>query len=120
FYVQAPDKVDLPGDFSYQFTFAPMWSNATGFAIAEKLSTQEKTWQGHVQPLIRNLAQKAAQLRQSKVEPATLEWAKRITDNDLPVLDGKRPFNRNVPPEELAELKHLKGHVQKGQFITIF
>jgi hypothetical protein len=120
FYVQAPQKMDLPGDFSYQFTFAPMWSNATGFAIAEKLSTQEKTWQEHVRPLMGELAAKAARLRQNRVEPATLEWAKRITDNDLAMLEGKRPFNRNVPPEELAELKHLKGHVQQGQFITKF
>src|SRR5215208_3763696 len=33
FYVQAAGKVDLPGAFSHQFTFVPMWSQAAGFAV---------------------------------------------------------------------------------------
>src|SRR5271167_710257 len=33
FYVQAAHKVDLPDDFSYEFTWTPMWSQATGFAV---------------------------------------------------------------------------------------
>ena len=41
FYVQAPHKIDLPGDFSYESTWTPMWSQATGFAVPEKLSKQE-------------------------------------------------------------------------------
>src|SRR5262245_12339634 len=35
FYVQTRNKVDLPGDFSYEYTWTPMWSQATGFAIPE-------------------------------------------------------------------------------------
>ena len=38
FYVQAAHKVDLPGDFSYEYTWTPMWSQATGFAVPEKLT----------------------------------------------------------------------------------
>src|SRR5436309_3042308 len=38
FYVQAAHKVDLPGDFSYEFTWTPMWSQATSFALPEKLT----------------------------------------------------------------------------------
>ena len=41
FYVQTAHKVDLPGDFSYEFTWTPMWSQATGFAVPEKLTEQE-------------------------------------------------------------------------------
>ena len=41
FYVQAAHKVDLPGDFSYEFTWTPMWSQATGFAVPEKLTKEE-------------------------------------------------------------------------------
>src|SRR5438132_9845345 len=50
FYVQAAHKVDLPGDFSYQFTWTPMWSQATSFAIPDKLTDPERAWQTHVQP----------------------------------------------------------------------
>src|SRR5204863_3267944 len=32
FYVQAPFKVDLPGDMTYQYTWVPMLQNATGCA----------------------------------------------------------------------------------------
>src|SRR5205807_9577988 len=49
FYVQAGHKVDLQGDFSYQFTWTPMWSQATAFALPEKLTEQERAWQTHVQ-----------------------------------------------------------------------
>jgi hypothetical protein len=51
-------------------------------------------------------------------EPATLEWAKKITENDLGVLDGSKPYNRQAPEADVKNLKILKGHVQKGQFVT--
>jgi hypothetical protein len=118
FYVQAAGKVDLPGAFSHQFTFVPMWSQATGFAVPEMLSGQEKQWQAHVQPRIGNLAQKANELRQKGHEPATLEWAKKLTDADLKVLTGERPFNREAPKEDVEKLKLLKGHLRQGKFVT--
>src|ERR1700726_2225596 len=48
FYVQTTHKVDLPGDFSYEFTWTPMWAQATGFAVPEKLTKEETAWQKHV------------------------------------------------------------------------
>jgi hypothetical protein len=120
FYVQAPYKTDLTGNFSWQCTFTPMWSQALSFAVPEKVTQQEMAWQKHVQPLTRGLNQQVQQLLEKKVQPATLEWAKRITDNDLAVLEGKRPFNRDAPSEEVAALKNLKGWIQKGQFVTKF
>jgi hypothetical protein len=118
FYVQAPHKIDLPDEFSYEFTWVPMWSQATGFAIPDKLTDAEKTWQQHVQPKTNEYTQKVQQLRQQKHEPATLEWAKKITDDDLGVLEGKKPYSREAPKEDVEKLKLLKGHVQKGQFVT--
>ncbi|HZT80952.1 MAG TPA: DUF2330 domain-containing protein [Gemmataceae bacterium] len=118
FYVQAPHKVDLPGDFSYQFTWEPMWSQATSFALPEKLTQQEKDWQKLVQPKVQGYVEKVNQLRQKKVEPATLEWARKITDADIDVLTGKKKYNREAPPEDVKKLKELVGHVKKGQFIT--
>jgi len=118
FYIQAPYKVDLPGDFSYQFSWVPMWSQATGFAIPEKLTKEETAWQKHVQPKAADYLKKVADLRQKKQEPATLEWAKKITADDISVLEGKKAYNRDAPKEDVDKLKLLKGHVQKGQFVT--
>ncbi|MCZ6679963.1 MAG: DUF2330 domain-containing protein [Candidatus Poribacteria bacterium] len=118
FYIQAPDKMDLPEAFSYQFTWLPMWSNAIGFAIPEKLTQGEKEWQQHVQPFVQEFAQQAAQMRQEGLEPATLEWAKRITKKDIAVLEGKQRFDRDVPKADVEKLQLLLGHVEEGQFIT--
>lgn len=120
FYVQAPHKVDLPGDASYQFTFAPMWSQAMGFAIPEKLTDAERAWQTVADPRAQDLARKAQELLGKGVQPATLEWARKLTDADLEVLDGKRPYNRAAPKEDVDKLKILRGHVKKGQFVTKF
>jgi hypothetical protein len=36
------------------------------------------------------------------------------------VLDGKRPYNRAAPKEDVDKLKILRGHLKKGQFVTKF
>jgi hypothetical protein len=118
FYVQAAHKVDLPGDFSYEYTWAPMWSQATSFAIAEKLTEQERDWQKLVQPKVQDDLKKVNDLRSKKHEPATLEWAKKITDKDVGILEGKEKYNREAPKEDVEKLKLLKGHVKQGQFVT--
>jgi hypothetical protein len=118
FYVQAPDKMDLPGDLSYEFTWTPMWSQALSFALPDKLTEQEKAWQKHVQPTVQADLQKVQQLRQRGHEPAALEWARKITEGDLGVLEGKKAYNREAPKEDVNKLKLLKGHVKKGQFVT--
>src|SRR5262249_18111828 len=118
FYVQAAHKVDLPGDFSYEYTWPPMWSQATGFAVPEKLTEQETAWQKHVQPKVGEDLKKVNDLRQKKHEPATLEWAKKIADKDIDILEGKEKYNREAPADDVKNLKILKGHVKKGQFVT--
>jgi hypothetical protein len=118
FYVQTAHKVDLPGDFSYACTWTPMWSQATGFAVPEKLTKEETAWQKHVQPKALEFLQKVNALRQKKHEPATLEWAQKLTDSDLDILTGEKKYNRDAPPEDVKNLKVLKGHLKKGQFVT--
>jgi hypothetical protein len=88
------------------------------FAIPEKLTEAERAWQKVADPRSQELSNKAQQLRQKGVEPATLEWARRITESDLEVLDGRRAFNREAPREDVDKLKLLRGHVRKGQFVT--
>src|SRR5207244_3125155 len=79
---QAQHRVDLPGDFSYEFSWVPMWSQATSFAVPDKLTREETDWQKHVQPMVNDYFKKVNSLRQKKQEPATLEWARKITDDD--------------------------------------
>jgi hypothetical protein len=118
FYVQAAHKVDLPGDFSYQYTWQPMWSQAASFAVPEKLTKEEAEWQKVAQPKVNDLAKKAGDLRGKKHEPATLEWAKKIGDKDIGILEGKERYNREAPKDDVDNLKLLKGYVKKGQFVT--
>jgi Uncharacterized protein conserved in bacteria (DUF2330) len=118
FYVQATHKVDLPGDYSYEFTWTPMWSQATSFAVPEKLTKEESEWFKYVQPKVEADLKKVNDLRGKKHEPATLEWAKKITEKDVGLLEGKEKYNREAPKEDVEKLKLLKGHVKKGQFVT--
>jgi hypothetical protein len=95
-----------------------MWHQATSFAIPEKLTAQEVAWQKDTKDQLEDCAKEANAIRLRKQEPAALEWAKRITDNDIAVMEGKKPYNRQAPKEDIDKLKILKGHIQKGQFIT--
>src|SRR5262249_2095408 len=58
------------------------------------------------------------ELRGKRHEPATLEWARKITDKDIGVLEGKEKYNREAPEADVKKLDILKGHVKKGQFVT--
>ena len=116
-YVQAPQKMDLQ-HFSYEPSWTTMWSQATSFAIPDKLTKQEAEWQKHVQPKVNAFTDEVQKERQKQREPATLEWAKKITERDIGLLEGKEKYNREAPPDDVQKLKLLKGHVQKGQFVT--
>lgn len=117
FYIQAPEKMDL-ASFSYQFTWQPMLSQAMNWAV--KLTDEEKEWSKHIQSLLPEYVRILANMRGDGVQPTTLEWAKKITEKDLKVIDGEEKFNRNAPPDEVKNLKTLRGHVQKDKFITKF
>ena len=93
-------------------------AQAAGFAVPEKLTKQETEWLRHVQPKVQDDLKKVNDLRSKKYEPATLEWAKKITDKDIGTLEGKEKYNREAPREDVEKLKLLKGHVKKGQFVT--
>jgi hypothetical protein len=115
FYVQAPKKMDLPGDFSHQPSFLTMWSQATSFADPEKLTAEEKAWQQAVREPLQKMSR---QLVQSQRQPTSLEWAKKITADDVKVMTGEKKFNREAPAEDVEKLKQLKGIVKEGQWVT--
>ena len=118
FYVAAPQKMDLPEDFSYQHTWSPMWMQAISFAIPEKVTAQEEKWRTHLKPRVTGLRNEANKLRRQKRIPATLEWAKKIKQKDIDVLAGLQPYNRKAPKKDIQNLKILQGHIKKGQYIT--
>src|SRR4029078_8978944 len=54
FYVQAPYKVDLPGDFTYQYTWVPMLQGAIGCAVGVRGGAQAglDRFKGQIPPLL--------------------------------------------------------------------
>jgi hypothetical protein len=108
--------MDLPGMFSYEGAFCPMWQQALGFAIPEKVTPQEKAWLEVIKS-DKNLARK---VDQSQTQPASLEWAKKITASDIAVITGEKTYNREAPKEDVEKLKQLKGIVKEGQWVTKF
>jgi hypothetical protein len=118
FYVQAPEKMDLPGALSYRYSWQLMWSQAMSFAVKKTIA--EKEWEKHIQPYLAGFQQAVDRTRQDGLQPSTLEWAKRITAQDLAVIDGRAKYNRDAPAEDVQQLKLSRGHVKKGPFITKF
>jgi hypothetical protein len=120
FYIQAPYKMDLPGSFSYQSSWEPMWLQATSFAVPEKLTPQEKRWMQVVQPRLEELNRVITVHTQElpNWQPARLEWAKKLTGRDLDVLTGAAPYGREADPAAIRQLRLLRGHLRQGQTVT--
>jgi hypothetical protein len=114
FYVQAPGKVDLPGDFTYQYQWVPMIQNAQGWYAKGIFGTNDlpgkaDDWLKAIQPQSQKLLQRGQELGFNFVSgqrpqpnkdgriATTLEWARKLTDADLKVLTGEMPFGEKVP-----------------------
>jgi Uncharacterized protein conserved in bacteria (DUF2330) len=108
FYVQAPFKVDLPGDLSYQYTWVPMLQAASG-CTPGGLPGKGEHWLKAFAPQIPGLLKHAAELDYRFVAgqrpqankrghiPTTMEWARKLTDEDIKMLTGKAPYGEKVP-----------------------
>jgi hypothetical protein len=122
FYVQAPFKVDLPGPFSYQYTWTPMLRQALSFAVPEKVTPAEKAWMQTADAEMPKLqqAQQAQFQEYPQWQPAKLEWAKKLTAKDLAILNGTAKFDREADADAIRDLKLLRGHLKQGQWITKF
>jgi hypothetical protein len=108
FYVQAPYKVDLQGDNSYQYTWVPMLQAASG-CTPGGLPGRGAQWLEAFKGQIPMLLQRAQALdyrfvasqrpqpnRQGHI-PTTMEWASKLTEDDIKVLTGKSPYAEKVP-----------------------
>ncbi len=109
-YVMARKKMDMDGAWTYESNFLSMWDQAMSYAIPEKLTAQEKTWQGYVH-------QKPLRATPSG---AQLEWAGKLTAKRLEVLTHPDQYHRDAPPEEVKRLKILSGHLKRDWYLTKF
>jgi len=108
FYVQAPTKIDLQGDMSYQYTWIPMLQAGSG-CTPGGLPGRGEQWLKAFQGQIPGLLQRAQALEFRFVPgqrpqpnkkghiPTTMEWARKLSETDLKVLAGKAPYSEKVP-----------------------
>jgi hypothetical protein len=113
FYVQAPTKVDLPGDLTYQYQWIPMLQGAQGMYVRgtfgkHTMPGKGDDWLNAIDRQSPALLQRAEQLgfefvRGQRPEPnkegripTTPEWAKRLTADDLRVLKGEAPYSEKM------------------------
>jgi hypothetical protein len=112
FYVQAPYKCDLQGDFSYQMTWIPMLQAGSG-CTPGGLPGRGEQWLKDFAPQQQVLLAKAQDLGFQFVAgqrpapgkggriPTTMEWARKLSKSDVQVLRGEAPYSEKVPdPDE--------------------
>jgi hypothetical protein len=108
FYVQAPFKVDLQGDMSYQFTWVPMLDAASG-CTPGGLPGKGGDWLTAYKTQIPALLARAKELdfrfvagqrptpnKQGHI-PTTMEWARKLSKDDIGIVTGKAPYSEKVP-----------------------
>jgi hypothetical protein len=118
FYVQAPYKVDLPGDNTYQYQWVPMLLNARGWYdkgiygddfLPGKGDLWLKAIKGQEQALLKQgqalgfnfVSGQRPQPNQQGRIATTFEWGKKLTADDIKVLKGEAPFGEKLPdPDE--------------------
>jgi Uncharacterized protein conserved in bacteria (DUF2330) len=111
FYVQAPFKVDLPGDMTYQYTWVPMLQGALGCSggVPGKGAEWLKAFEPQIPPLMqragqldfRFVANQRAQPNKKGHTPTTMEWARKLSKGDVAIVTGKSPYSEKVPdPDE--------------------
>ncbi len=107
FYVQAPFKVDLPGDMTYQYNWLSMLQGAIG--CSGGIPGRGQIWMDDMKAQTPALMARARELNFNFVArqrpqpnnkghiPTTMEWARKLNKNDVNVLAGKAPYSETVP-----------------------
>jgi hypothetical protein len=120
FYVQTSYKVDLPGDWTYQYQWVPMLQNARGWYEkgvfgSHDLPGKGDDWLKAIKDQTPALLKRGTQLsfawssargRPQRPRPnkhghvaTTLEYAKRLTATDIKLLQGEVPYSDPAPPD---------------------
>jgi Uncharacterized protein conserved in bacteria (DUF2330) len=108
FYVQAPFKVDLPNDMTYQYTWVPMLQAAVGCTPGGIRGGGEdwlKAFQGQIPALMaraqqldfRFISGQRPQPNKKGHIPTTMEWARKLNKTDIGILKGTAPYSETVP-----------------------
>ncbi len=118
FYVQTSYKVDLPGEMTYQYQWVPMLQNAQGWYAKGIFGTHDlpgkaDDWLAAIKDQAPSLVQKGQALGfgytyGQRPQPnkdgriaSTLEWAKKLTVDDIRVLKGQAAYSEKLPdPDE--------------------
>jgi Uncharacterized protein conserved in bacteria (DUF2330) len=107
FYVQAPFKVDLPGDLTYQYTWYPMLDASRG--CTGGIPGKGEDWLKAFQPQAGEFMDRAGKLGFRFVRgqrpqpnkqghtPTTMEWARKLLKDDIKILRGELPYGEKVP-----------------------
>jgi hypothetical protein len=108
FYVQAPFKADLQGDMSYQYQWVPMLQAASG-CTPGGLPGRGGDWLKAIENQIPALLKRGQELGYNFVSgqrptpnkkgqtPTTMEWASKLTAEDIKLLKGQAPYCEKVP-----------------------
>ncbi len=123
FYVQAPFKIDLPEDLSYQHQWIPMLQAASGCTpggLPGNSAAWLKAVEGQIPAILRRnqelgfafVAGQRPQPNKQGRTPTTMEWARKLTEGDVQVLRGQAPYSERVPDVDegftQADLKDMK------------
>jgi len=101
----APFKVELPGELTYQYTWVPMLQGAIGCSGGIPGGGQQWLDKGGAQQFIakaqqlgfRFMAGQRPQPNKDGHIPTTMEWARKLSADDLKVLRGEAPYSEKVP-----------------------
>jgi hypothetical protein len=108
FYVQAPFKADLQGDLSYQYQWVPMLQAASG-CTPGGLPGRGGDWLKAIENQIPALLKRGQELGYNFVSgqrpvpnkkgqtPTTMEWARKLSAEDIKLLKGQAPYCEKVP-----------------------
>jgi hypothetical protein len=113
FYVQAPTKMDLAGDMSYQLNWLPLLQAARGCssgalpgegdrwlkAVKDELPALEKRNQALGFDFVSGARPQANALGRT---PTTLEWAKKLGAADIFMLQGRALYAETVPDPDFG------------------
>src|SRR5262249_2102314 len=102
FYVQAPFKVDLPDDMTYQYTWVPMLQSAAGCmpsGLPGKGGKWLKAYNTQIPPLLARSRELGFEFVSGQRPspnprghiPTTMEWARKLTMYDIGIVIGKIP-----------------------------
>lgn len=125
FYVLSKTKMDLTGDLSYQFNWLSMLKFVEGSIGQHDMTKSNRDFLSSLKGKEQDILKRAGELgftfqfdggdmpfrrpfirpqpvdrpkaQKSDKTPTTLEWAKKLTDEDIQVVAGTTSFSENVP-----------------------